>query len=1635
MNLFKKVFYTSFILVAILLSTTSFAEVKATNVSEPVRLATVNITDAVITSQKDNIFNIHFQISNREGIQTGVKYGIQLTSTSKEGKKIIVDDVSYPDSLTFYAGTTIEKDITYTAPNVSSGEYELMLTSMNSEGFPFAFKSLGQVTISSPSDISIIVDSCFLSVIGEKGNPIYTLDNVVDIDKSESLSISCGVSNSSNKDIKISPVFETYEGLTSYGNSTDIENLKIESFNLKSQEAKNVTLNLPKAKNTGTYNIKLSFNYDGKTTNSVNPKYLIRGKNVSITNIFLDKDSYLKNEIANISVLWVPPVSKLLRTVNNDSYGVVLEVVVKDGNNNCGEPIIKNVNSSLEKFSILMQKNCSNPNVLVTLKDDIGNILDQKSMTVKTDPKNQMPNNFYLIIIIVLMVIASVYLYMKKRSGLKMFAVLLFFVGLSLAHNTSADTFTSLCGSNTAGNGNSVYCTYTIDVGTVNAEEAINTSFIQSNSVSGFYAGPTTVKWNGLNGVINTCPSVPCIASYTNEFTPPVVASPYNGNYDLNVLATWTFAGSYTSNINVPYEVVNGTSGGGGGGGGTTNGGLNVYANPGNINEGQSTVLSWSTYGDVTLVNNGNNCNVFKNNSSIPSYSGPSSYQTGNLYEDTFYYVECSVVVAHNSEHKKFAFLPSSVNKFINNMLPNIAFADVVSTVSGSVTVNVTQNTAPIVSLILNPSNEKNLVRYGSLGLIGTTNLYVNILNLPLGKYCYLKNTTDNSTIKTYGPGPIEEYSDYVPINNLQDNEVVFELMCNDENNTSDSQIVKAQSGTLSSSTSPSGICTIPLNGSSCSSPQTISWTTVNPYPGFNSYVKKDGVATNIGNSNSGTNIPVTVVYGSNIYRLSNQVDGENNGLPVPNEIKSIEIEGKCIGINVWDVTNNKCVEPGGIDLIANPVPENTAIVNQSKTFSSIIKNQGTKDTLLSFYNKFQTATGFQDDLTTPINLVNYNADSMPALTAGSQATATKSITFSTAGTYYVRVCADESTVTTNNNKINEGSFENNNCSNWTTVNVTLAFAPDLISSVTTPTSATFGTPKVFISTITNQGNLSTGAKFYNLFQVATIGTTSGGGSSGGSGGGSAMKIKKDFPILANIFGQEKVTEAASYYYSVIGNYSTVTQMPILTPGGSATATSPSISFPSTGIYYVRACADKNSPANAGVITESNEGNNCGDWAAVNVTSMTLPDLTASSPSPRIATAGIPVTFSSTVSNLGTASTGTGFTGLVQVSLNLSGSPSSDLLTIPMTVLSSGFSKVYSFTPRDPLSAGTYYVRVCADKSSASNTGVIAESNENNNCSVWTKIEVIAGGDQYPELTASNPYIYSSGKGETGFNNKYIHKAEAVGDIIKTFAFNVTNTGTAPVIKTPFPNLFQVSQSPDGSDFIDYKAPVDISDIEIGSYGVAISPAITFKPETNYYMRTCADKGSNKDSGVITELDEGNNCSAWIFVDLSDKPIDGGWSDWDCGECSVPCGGGTQICTRTCTNPFPQNGGDYCVGSSVSTQICNTQSCTVGCDNGATNPPDCNNNGGGGGGGVFNLSFSASPTLIFKSRPSTLTWTSVGATSCSSSQFETGGRTSGNATVNPTSTTTYNITCTDDISGSDSASATVRVISPIIIEN
>jgi hypothetical protein len=66
-------------------------------------------------------------------------------------------------------------------------------------------------------------------------------------------------------------------------------------------------------------------------------------------------------------------------------------------------------------------------------------------------------------------------------------------------------------------------------------------------------------------------------------------------------------------------------------------------------------------------------------------------------------------------------------------------------------------------------------------------------------------------------------------------------------------------------------------------------------------------------------------------------------------------------------------------------------------------------------------------------------------------------------------------------------------------------------------------------------------------------------------------------------------------------------------------------------------------------------------------------------------------------------------------------------------------------------------------------------------------------------------------------------------------------------------------------------------------------------------------------------------------------PVNGGWSSVSWRACDVECSGGTQKGTRSCTNPAPVNDGAQCEGLSIIEQECNTQSCPPPVDGGWSN--------------------------------------------------------------------------------------------------
>jgi hypothetical protein len=176
--------------------------------------------------------------------------------------------------------------------------------------------------------------------------------------------------------------------------------------------------------------------------------------------------------------------------------------------------------------------------------------------------------------------------------------------------------------------------------------------------------------------------------------------------------------------------------------------------------------------------------------------------------------------------------------------------------------------------------------------------------------------------------------------------------------------------------------------------------------------------------------------------------------------------------------------------------------------------------------------------------------------------------TFSSPGTYYYRVCANEDQNSTYG--VTESDYTNNCFPEWATITITAL--PDLSATAGDPITGTPGAAQTFISTVTNASGASAApAGFWNIVQVCDSGVLQSGNCS-------------SYDTVNN----------ADYYNSTVP------------AGPSSEPLSYAGTLPTTaGSYAYRWCANEKLTGQGSFsqsnVTESNYGNNCSGWATMTV--------------------------------------------------------------------------------------------------------------------------------------------------------------------------------------------------------------------------------------------------------------------------------------------------------------------------------------------------------------------------------------------------------------------------------------------------
>jgi hypothetical protein len=575
-------------------------------------------------------------------------------------------------------------------------------------------------------------------------------------------------------------------------------------------------------------------------------------------------------------------------------------------------------------------------------------------------------------------------------------------------------------------------------------------------------------------------------------------------------------------------------------------------------------------------------------------------------------------------------------------------------------------------------------------------------------------------------------------------------------------------------------------------------------------------------------------------------------------------------------------------DLKASNVTPTNATANVQVTFSSTISNVGTASTGSTFSNFFQVASGAGGGGT----VTDLFANSMGALAAGGTGTTTKNYTFSSAGTYSVRACADK-TSSVDTGTIYEGANENNNCGAWTNITVSTVAVPVVTISASPISGTAPVTPSLTWSATNSPTSCAasgawSGAKASSGTSIAQTTLTTAGtytytltctNSGGTSSPASATVTVSSAPAPDLTAGAVTPTTAtvntATSFSATITNVGTAaasgtithlfqfdedtdhttvnaaqtaTTTATLNASGGTASVSSSYTFATTGTKYIRVCADNNASF-TGTVSEGTEGeaNNCGAWTPVTVSTASFIDLTTSNTSPGAAIVGVSQTYTATITNGGNIATGTSaFPYFFQVSTGPNGTGILYTIASDTTAaLAAGASRAVSFSSA-ATAAGTYYLRACADKADAASVGTIAESDENNNCSPsWSIITVSSS----PTIDLVSGAVSPTSVNEGASAN---------------FSATISNAGTAAT-GASFPYFFQAASGAGGTGTITDLTSKTMTALAGGAAGTA-SQAYTFTDPGTHSMRVCADKTSSAGGGVITESDENNNCGAWTNI-------------------------------------------------------------------------------------------------------------------------------------------------------------------------
>jgi hypothetical protein len=501
-------------------------------------IADVNIYNPYIISQEGNDIQVGFTLSNGKGAQSDIRYSARLVKQISDELRVNVYQKIYDDRVTLAENSGIDKGVLIEAPTYLDGEYEVWIFSQNGDGLPLSSSMVGVINLKNAGmqHIDINESTCSLSIKGldEK----YSLRQGVDISPNEELNLSCEAESFFDKTVTAKVSIETFRR-TIYGDRVSaVGEMQTIIFNPK--EKKKVDISIPQAKDPQAYDIVVTLMDDMNISNTITAHYVIQGDSATISNLQLDKSTYVKGDKGIISFVWALSADSFLgsRTGKKDNKTVYYSLSIKnEKQEDCVKPIEHRLltrDGATTKTNADIIRDCAQPVVNLAIEDENRKILAEKgydfSISNQDDGIAQSAINgsgregidtkniaWVVIGIVTLMALMAMVGYGIKNRSVKLFVWLVLGGSMLMVHGASAATITHSIRSTaddhnfTGTAGEYVMCEYTAPT---SVSAGANFQVTSSGCVVNICSNDVNIAfYMGSNSMLNSA-AIPAVYNY-----------------------------------------------------------------------------------------------------------------------------------------------------------------------------------------------------------------------------------------------------------------------------------------------------------------------------------------------------------------------------------------------------------------------------------------------------------------------------------------------------------------------------------------------------------------------------------------------------------------------------------------------------------------------------------------------------------------------------------------------------------------------------------------------------------------------------------------------------------------------------------------------------------------------------------------------------------------------------------------------------------------------------------------------------------------------------------------------------------------------------------------------------------------